>query len=46
MLHVDVSCGYAAYPRDSSRATEVRILADQRMYAQKEDHHQGSPAKR
>lgn len=44
VLHVDVSCGYAAYPRDSSRATEVRILADQRMYAQKEDHHQGSPA--
>lgn len=33
VLHVDVSCGYAAYPRDSSRATEVRILADQRMYA-------------
>lgn len=44
VLHVDVSCGYAAYPRDSSRATEVRILADQRMYAQKEEHHRDSPA--
>lgn len=44
VLHVDVSCGYAAYPRDSSRATEVRILADQRMYAQKEEHHGDGPA--
>lgn len=44
VLHVGVSCGYAAYPRDSSRATEVRILADQRMYAQKEEHHQDGPA--
>ena len=44
VLHVGVSCGYAAYPRDSSRATEVRILADQRMYAQKEEHHGGGPA--
>lgn len=43
VLHVDVSCGYAAYPRDSSRATEVRILADQRMYAQKEEHHRDGP---
>ena len=44
VLHVGVSCGYAAYPRDSSRATEVRILADQRMYAQKEEHHRDGPA--
>ena len=44
VLHVGVSCGYAAYPRDSSRATEVRILADQRMYAQKEEHHGDGPA--
>ena len=44
VLHVGVSCGYAVYPRDSSRATEVRILADQRMYAQKEEHHQDGPA--
>lgn len=43
VLHVGVSCGYAAYPRDSSRATEVRILADQRMYAQKEEHHRDGP---
>lgn len=44
VLHVGVSCGYAAYPRDSSRATEVRNLADQRMYAQKEEHHRDGPA--
>lgn len=44
VLHVGVSCGYAAYPRDSSRATEVRNLADQRMYAQKEEHHGDGPA--
>ena len=43
MLHVGVSCGYAAYPRDSGRATEIRILADQRMYAQKEEQHRDGP---
>ena len=35
-LYVGSSCGYAAYPRDASTANEIRILADQRMYAEKE----------
>ena len=38
-LYVGSSCGYAAYPRDASTANEIRILADQRMYAEKEQHH-------
>ena len=38
-LYIGSSCGYAAYPRDASTANEIRILADQRMYAEKEQHH-------
>ena len=38
-LYVGSSCGYAAYPNDASTANEIRILADQRMYAEKEKHH-------
>ena len=38
-LYVGSSCGYAAYPNDASTANEIRILADQRMYAEKEQHH-------
>ena len=29
----------AADTRDASTANEIRILADQRMYAEKEQHH-------
>ncbi len=35
-LYVGSSCGYAAYPNDASTANEIRILADQRMYTEKE----------
>lgn len=38
-LYIGSSCGYAAYPNDASTANEIRILADQRMYAEKEKHH-------
>ena len=38
-LYVGSSCGYAAYPNDASTANEIRILADQRMYTEKEKHH-------
>ena len=35
-------CGYAHYPEDSAAAADIRILADQRMYAEKERNHQKS----
>ena len=40
VLHVGVSCGYAAYPKDGEAIGGIRILADQRMYAEKEINHQ------
>ncbi len=39
-LQIGVSCGYAMYPRESEDIAKVRILADQRMYAEKEKNHQ------
>jgi len=41
-LQIGVSCGYAHYPEDSAAAADIRILADQRMYAEKERNHQKS----
>ncbi len=38
-LDVGASCGYAAYPYDSSETSQVRILADERMYVEKALHH-------
>ncbi len=35
---VDVSCGYAIFPEEGSTAEDIRILADQRMYRDKEHH--------
>lgn len=39
-LHIGASCGYAIYPNDSDDCGKIRILADQRMYAEKEKNHQ------
>lgn len=39
-LQIGASCGYAHYPEDSAAAADIRILADQRMYAEKERNHQ------
>lgn len=41
-LQIGASCGYAHYPKDSAAAADIRILADQRMYAEKERNHQKS----
>lgn len=35
---VDVSCGYAIFPQEGNTAEEIRILADKRMYRDKEHH--------
>ncbi len=40
VLHIGASCGYAAYPEEGESADGIRILADQRMYAEKEINHQ------
>ena len=41
-LQIGASCGYAHYPEDSAAAADIRILADQRMYAEKERNHKKS----
>ena len=46
-LTIGASCGYAIYPLESEDTSKIRILADQRMYAEKEQNHQKteSPAR-
>lgn len=46
-LTVGASCGYAIYPLESEDTSKIRILADQRMYAEKKQNHQKteSPAR-
>lgn len=39
VLSVGVSCGCACYPEDGD-ASQVRITADSRMYAEKQHHHE------
>ena len=39
LLSVGVSCGCACYPEDGD-ASQVRIKADSRMYAEKQHHHE------
>ena len=39
LLSVGVSCGCACYPEDGD-ASQVRITADSRMYAEKQHHHE------
>lgn len=39
-LQIGASCGYAVYPLESGDTGEIRILADQRMYAEKALNHQ------
>ena len=39
-ITIGASCGYAAYPLESEDAGTIRILADQRMYEEKEINHQ------
>lgn len=39
VLSVGVSCGCACYPEDGD-ASQVRIMADSRMYAEKQHHHE------
>ena len=34
-LHIGASCGYAVYPLETEDTGKIRILADQRMYAEK-----------
>ncbi len=41
-LQLGVSCGYAVYPRESDDVSKLRILADQRMYAEKEENHKSA----
>ena len=38
-LHIGASCGYAVYPLETEDTGKIRILADQRMYAEKKDNH-------
>lgn len=38
-LHVGCSIGFAAYPKESGDKTYIRILADRRMYEEKERNH-------
>lgn len=38
-LHIGASCGYAVYPLEAEDTGKIRILADQRMYAEKKENH-------
>ncbi len=38
-IAIDLSCGYALYPKESGDIEEVRILADHRMYKDKIENH-------
>lgn len=38
-LHIGASCGYAVYPLETQDTGKIRILADQRMYAEKKENH-------
>ncbi len=38
-LQLGVSCGYGIYPREAEDVSQLRILADQRMYTEKEQNH-------
>lgn len=40
-IRVGTSCGCAGYPEEAARAEDIRILADQRMYEDKEKNHAG-----
>lgn len=40
-LTVGTSCGSAVYPDESRSTEEIRVLADQRMYEDKEINHAG-----
>ena len=35
-IEVGASCGFAAFPEEADTLEGVRVLADQRMYAEKE----------
>ena len=37
--HIGASCGYAVYPLETEDTGKIRILADQRMYAEKKENH-------
>lgn len=39
-ITIGASCGYAAYPLESEDTGTIRILAEQRMYEEKEFNHQ------
>lgn len=41
-IEIGTSCGYAIYPNDTNDETQLRILADSRMYETKQKHHQNS----
>ena len=38
-LHIGASCGYAVYLLETEDTGKIRILADQRMYAEKKENH-------
>lgn len=38
-LQLGVSCGYGIYPQEAEDVSRLRILADQRMYTEKEQNH-------
>lgn len=40
-IRIGTSCGCAGYPEEAARAEDIRILADQRMYEDKEKNHAG-----
>lgn len=39
VISVGTSCGYAIYPFDSNESAQIRILADRRMYEEKNKNH-------
>ena len=43
-LHIGASCGYAVYPLETEDTGKIRILADQRMYAEKKENHRKAAA--
>lgn len=40
-LCVETSCGCASYPEEAAHTEDIRIIADQRMYEDKEKNHAG-----
>ncbi len=46
VLNIGVSCGYAVYPAEAEDTAQIRIIADKRMYAEKEKNHRNAGVSR